>query len=71
MSIPILCLANSDVEAVTPVCGWNPSFSSSDRLTWANIFVKARGQGLTIPAAEKVAFMKTYQIQLPGLKWLP
>lgn len=71
MSIPILCLANSDIVNIQPSCGWNPSFSSSDRLTWANLFVKARGQGLTVLVAEKVAFMKTYQIQLPGLKWLP
>uniref|UniRef100_A0A6C0AQG3 Uncharacterized protein n=1 Tax=viral metagenome TaxID=1070528 RepID=A0A6C0AQG3_9ZZZZ len=69
--IPVFSLRSNEIQTVQPSCGWNPSLSSADRLTWANLFVKAKSLGLSDVAAEKMAFMKMYQIQMPGLRWLP
>ena len=69
--IPVFSLLSNQIQSVQPSCGWNPSFSYADRLTWANLFIKAKGSGMSDAAAEKIAFMKMYQIQMPGLRWLP
>jgi hypothetical protein len=62
-------LTSSEIVTVVPRSGWNPSFTPTDRLRWANLFVHYRAKGLTVIAAEQITFQKTYEAQLGGLRY--
>jgi hypothetical protein len=65
----VFSLLSSEIVSVAPRCGWNPSFTPTDRLRWANLFVHYQTKGMTVVAAEQIAFQKTYEAQLTGLKY--
>jgi len=65
----VFSLLSSEIRMVQPRSGWNPSFTPTDRLRWANLFVHEQTKGLTVAAAEQIAFQKTYEAQLGGLSY--
>ena len=61
---PVFSLTSSEIVSISPRSGWNPSFNPQDRLRWANLFVHEQSKGLSVTAAEQIAFQKTYEAQL-------
>ena len=52
------------IQTMSPSSGWNASFSSQDRLRWANLCAFLLRNGTPLAEAEQYAHMMTYKIRL-------
>jgi len=69
MAQVVFSLDSPGFANVAPPEGWNASFSSQERLRWANLYTYLLKKGRTGGDAHRLATMKTFQLQNVYLKY--